>query len=236
MRPAVRVQENGRQCSQRQNGVCIEEKISKTCTVKTCRDVSLECGEQSFCLDGECYVPTPETSDDFDQAAASLAGVSEAAKGLGDPPRIFTGTPMKCSKKALGMPVLQRRRLGHRYWSRAMFRRRKSARLAKEKGLTIYWRVLRRKNLGKCIRKRAYCRYDSCAKSFSSKGRWRSLVKPWARLSTQPARPLRQKSSPASILSTLTLPSSTPRCTATLSSPTPVTFSSAYKAPCNLNA
>jgi len=156
--------ENGRECSQRQNGVCIEEKISKTCVIKTCRDVSLECGEQSFCLDGECYIPTPETNDDFDQAAASLAGVSEAAKGLGDPPRIFTGTPMKCSKKALGIAdCCKDGGWGTDIGLAQCSEEEKALGLAKEKGLTIYiGQYCAEKILGKCIRKkRAYCRYDS---------------------------------------------------------------------------
>ncbi|GLT20479.1 hypothetical protein GCM10007938_42640 [Vibrio zhanjiangensis] len=162
--PLSECTENGRQCSQRQNGVCIEEKISKTCVIKTCRDVSLECGEQSFCLDGECYVPTPETSHDFDQAAASLAGVSEAAKGLGDPPRIFTGTPMKCSKKALGIAdCCKDGGWGTDIGLAKCSEEEKALGLAKEKGLTIYiGEYCAEKILGKCIRKkRAYCRYDS---------------------------------------------------------------------------
>ncbi|MFY2508871.1 type-F conjugative transfer system mating-pair stabilization protein TraN [Vibrio pectenicida] len=156
--------ENGRECSQRQNGVCIEEKISKTCVIKTCREVSLECGEQSFCLDGECYIPTPETSDDFDQAAASLAGVSEAAEGIGDPPRIFTDTPMKCSKKALGIAdCCKDGGWGTDIGLAQCSEEEKALGLAKEKGLTIYiGQYCAEKILGKCIRKkRAYCRYDS---------------------------------------------------------------------------
>ena len=153
-----------RECNLEQKGVCVEEKVSKVCTTKTCRDVSLECGEQSFCLDGECYVPTPETTNDFDKEAASLAGVSEAAKGLGDPPRIFTGKPMKCSKKAFGIAdCCKDGGWGTDIGLAQCSEEEKALGIAKEKGLTIYiGEYCAEKILGKCIRKkRAYCRYDS---------------------------------------------------------------------------
>ena len=90
------------QCSLKQNGVCIEDEVQKSCPQKTCHTTKLECGEQSFCLDGDCYVAEPKFSGEFDKSVAALAGLSEAVKDIGDPPKIFTGKPMKCEKKAVG--------------------------------------------------------------------------------------------------------------------------------------
>ncbi|WP_198600446.1 conjugal transfer protein TraN, partial [Vibrio splendidus] len=37
-------------CSLKQNGVCIEQEVTKRCAEKTCRATDLQCGEHSFCL------------------------------------------------------------------------------------------------------------------------------------------------------------------------------------------
>ncbi|WP_250132687.1 conjugal transfer protein TraN, partial [Vibrio crassostreae] len=39
-----------RHCSLKQNGVCVEQEVTKSCAEKTCRATDLQCGEHSFCL------------------------------------------------------------------------------------------------------------------------------------------------------------------------------------------
>lgn len=156
--------EDKRECSLEQNGVCIEEKITKLCTTKNCRQVTLQCGEQSYCLDGDCYDATPKRNDEFDKSAAALAGLGEAAKGLGDPPKIFTGKPMKCAKKAVGFSdCCKDGGWGTDIGLDQCSEEEKALGEAKDKGLTIYvGEYCADKILGKCIRtKRSYCSYDS---------------------------------------------------------------------------
>lgn len=104
------------QCDKSVNGQCIKWNKKFTCELETCSETTLICGEQSYCLDGECFAPTGTTNNEFNQAASALAALGEAAKGLGDPPKIFTGKPMECSKKSPRLQqLLQGRRLGRRY-------------------------------------------------------------------------------------------------------------------------
>ena len=156
--------EEKRECSLKQNGVCIEEKVTKICTTKNCRTVTLNCGEQSFCLDGECYDSTPKLNTESDKSAAALAALGEAAKGLGDPPKIFTGKPMQCSKKAVGIAdCCKDGGWGTDVGIASCNEEEKALGRAKEKGLTLYvGEYCAEKILGACIRKkRSYCAYDS---------------------------------------------------------------------------
>ncbi len=157
-------QESKRECSLKQNGVCIEEEITKKCSTKSCQTVNLNCGKQSFCLDGDCYSETPKLNDEFDEAAAALAALGEAAKGLGDPPKIFTGKPLKCNKQALGFSnCCKDGGWGGDIGLASCNEEEKALGRAKEKGLTIYvGEYCAEKVLGSCIRKkRAYCSYAS---------------------------------------------------------------------------
>lgn len=90
-------------CSAQQKGVCIEQELKKSCPEKRCSSTNLMCGEESFCLDGDCYGEMPTTSTEFNESAAALAALAKAAEGLGDPPKIFTGQGQTCSKKIAGI-------------------------------------------------------------------------------------------------------------------------------------
>ena len=149
-------------CSLKQNGVCVEEEVSKSCPKKTCHTTTLECGETSFCLDGDCYSEEPDLSGEFDKSVAALAGLSEAVKDIGDPPKIFTGKPMKCEKKAVGFKDCCR----DSGWGGNLAKCSESEEAlgkAKEKGLTLYvGQYCASKVFGVCTRKkRSYCVYDS---------------------------------------------------------------------------
>ncbi|WP_312032248.1 type-F conjugative transfer system mating-pair stabilization protein TraN, partial [Vibrio crassostreae] len=89
-------------CSLQKNGVCIEEKVNKSCPQRRCSATQLTCGEESFCLDGDCFEAMETTSNRFNESTSALAALAEAADGLGDPPMIFTGKGMKCTDAALG--------------------------------------------------------------------------------------------------------------------------------------
>lgn len=155
--------EQSRSCSLKQNGVCVEEEIEKSCPDKSCRATQMQCGEQSFCLDGDCYTEEPKLNGNFDKSVAALAGLSEAVKDIGDPPQIFTGKPMMCDKKLAGFNDCCK----DSGWGQDVGAKCSEAEealgKAKEKGLTLYvGEYCAKKVLGVCTRKkRSYCVYDS---------------------------------------------------------------------------
>ncbi|EDK28837.1 mating pair stabilization protein [Vibrionales bacterium SWAT-3] len=168
-----------RHCSLKQNGVCIEQEVTKRCAEKTCRATDLQCGEYSFCLDGECYVPEPKLNSNFDKSVAALAGLAEAVKDIGDPPKIFTGKPMKCNKKLAGFNDCCK----DSGWGQGLGAKCSEAEealgKAKEKGLTLYvGQYCAKKVLGVCTRKSAVTVFTTTSwpKSFKSK----ALFSNWA--------------------------------------------------------
>ncbi|MFC1507984.1 conjugal transfer protein TraN, partial [Pseudomonadota bacterium] len=137
---------------------------SYTCDVETCDNTTLICGDTSFCLDGECFTPEGTQNTEFNQAASNLAAISDAAKGLGDPPMIFTGKPMACTKKIGGfIDCCKDSGWGSDLGLAECKPEDKALAEAKEKKLTIYvGQYCAKKVLGACLRKKkAYCTFDS---------------------------------------------------------------------------
>ncbi|PSU41895.1 type-F conjugative transfer system mating-pair stabilization protein TraN [Photobacterium frigidiphilum] len=156
--------EQSRQCSKNTQGICVQEQVTKKCTTQTCVDTNLICGNTSYCLDGECFTPEGTHNTEFNQAASNLAAISDAAKGLGDPPLIFTGKPMTCSKKPIGLSdCCKDSGWGSDIGLAQCSDEEKALMEAKEKKLTIsLGQYCAEKVLGVCIRKKkAYCTFDS---------------------------------------------------------------------------
>ncbi|ENY7400265.1 type-F conjugative transfer system mating-pair stabilization protein TraN [Vibrio vulnificus] len=151
------------QCRLKQNGVCVEQEVTKNCFEKSCRTTQMQCGEQSFCLDGDCYTEEPKLNGNFDKSVAALAGLSEAVKDIGDPPQIFTGKPMKCDKKLAGFNDCCKDSGWGQNLGAKCSEAEEALGKAKEKGLTLYvGEYCASKVLGVCTRKkRSYCVYDS---------------------------------------------------------------------------
>lgn len=85
-------------------GNCIEYEQAYRCPQgpATARQV-MNCGERSYCLDGNCFDTGYEPSADFGRAASALAMVEEAVKDFDtDTLAIFTGTGRRCKKAFLG--------------------------------------------------------------------------------------------------------------------------------------
>lgn len=150
-------------CSAQQKGVCIEEELNKSCPQKRCSSTDLICGEESFCLDGDCYGEMPTPSDDFDESAAALAALAKAAEGLGDPPLIFSGQGQKCSKKMGGFAdCCKDGGWGTDAGLAQCSDDEKALAQSKEKKLTIYLGSYCKKVMGVCVRKtKAYCVFDN---------------------------------------------------------------------------
>ncbi|MGR5390608.1 type-F conjugative transfer system mating-pair stabilization protein TraN [Vibrio crassostreae] len=151
-------------CSLQKNGVCIEEKVNKSCPQRRCSATQLICGEESFCLDGDCFEAMATTSNRFNESTSALAALAEAADGLGDPPMIFTGKGMKCTDAALGFAdCCKDGGWGTSIGVTQCNDEEKALGQAKEQGLTIaLGSYCAEKVLGACIRKKkTYCVFDS---------------------------------------------------------------------------
>jgi conjugal transfer mating pair stabilization protein TraN len=144
--------------------VCIEEKVNKSCPQRRCSATQLICGEESFCLDGDCFEAMATTSNRFNESTSALAALAEAADGLGDPPMIFTGKGMKCTDAALGFAdCCKDGGWGTSIGVTQCNDEEKALGQAKEQGLTIaLGSYCAEKVLGACIRKKkTYCVFDS---------------------------------------------------------------------------
>jgi len=154
---------NSRACNLMQNGVCVEETHTKSCEERSCQTNTLTCGETSFCLDGDCYEGTPTQSTEFQESVAALAAISAAAEDLGEPPTMFTGRPMKCTKSAAGFKDCCKDSGWGKGVGASCDAEDKALSLAKKAKLTLYvGQYCAKKIVGFCTRKkRTYCTYDS---------------------------------------------------------------------------
>ncbi|HHY0497236.1 type-F conjugative transfer system mating-pair stabilization protein TraN [Vibrio parahaemolyticus] len=156
--------EESRTCGLKLNGVCIQDTVSKICEKKNCITTNMQCGETSFCLDGDCFEEMPTTDDSFDESASALAALAEAADGIGDPPKIFTGKAMKCTDKAFGFAdCCKDGGWGTGIGLDQCNEEEKALGQAKEQGVTIsLGSYCASSFLGACTRKKkTYCVFDS---------------------------------------------------------------------------
>ncbi len=151
-------------CNLELNGVCVEQNIPHICTTKQCSETRLLCGEESFCLDGDCFEEMPTTDDSFDESASALAALGEAAEGIGDPPMIFSGNAMKCTDKAFGFAdCCKDGGWGTDIGIDECNEEEKALGQAKEQGVTVaLGSYCASSVLGVCTRKKkTYCVFDS---------------------------------------------------------------------------
>lgn len=151
-------------CKSKLMGVCIEYDAEQEIEKRTCKENALICGETSFCLEGDCYEPTPTQSQDFSKAASMLAAVSKAAEDITDPPLIFTGKNQRCTIKIAGIAnCCKDGGWGTDINITSCSSEEKALGAAQEEQLTIpLGSYCAKKVLGACIRKkRSYCVFDS---------------------------------------------------------------------------
>jgi conjugal transfer mating pair stabilization protein TraN len=151
-------------CSLKQEGVCVETRFVKSCTEEYCQTNTLTCGETSFCLDGDCYDETPTQGEGFDEAMGAMGAVSAAGEDLGDPPLMFAGDAMQCTKKPAGMnDCCKNGGWGDDLGIMSCSPEEEALGLAKEAKITIYvGKYCAESVLGVCIRKKqTYCTYGS---------------------------------------------------------------------------
>ncbi len=86
-------------------GACLEYEQGYRCPQQPHASFTrMNCGEQSHCLNGDCFESGWQASDDFPQAASYLSMIEQAATDLdADTFEIFQGADLRCKKRVLGL-------------------------------------------------------------------------------------------------------------------------------------
>jgi len=147
------------------DGWCEAFDNTYQCEQQSCSPESLICGEQSFCLNGDCYQPEPTQNDEFGEAGSALAGASQAGSEMTpEPITTFTGAGRQCDKKPLGFSnCCQDSGWGQGLGLDRCSDEEKELGAAKEKGLVIkLGEYCAEDVLGVCIRKKeGACMFNS---------------------------------------------------------------------------
>ncbi|HAU2523854.1 TPA: type-F conjugative transfer system mating-pair stabilization protein TraN [Legionella pneumophila] len=91
-------------CVKEEAGLCTTHQQTYQCPINQCTDNQLLCGEDAFCLDGNCakHELTPANEDDFKKAMSTLSAASDASKDFdGNANFIFKGQLLECSTTML---------------------------------------------------------------------------------------------------------------------------------------
>ncbi len=93
-------------CVEQHAGLCQLFEQRYQCPMNECTDNQLICGQEAFCLDGNCslheYAPSDET--DFKRALSALSAASEASKEFDSTSQyLFKGQKLECSDDIAGI-------------------------------------------------------------------------------------------------------------------------------------
>ena len=88
------------------NAICHHQENSYLCTNNSSVDTnSLQCGINTYCINGQCETPETPKSKDFGSTIAYLQAINQMAKDNNQSStdlKIFTGETQKCSRAVLG--------------------------------------------------------------------------------------------------------------------------------------
>ena len=92
----------GAKCKSKIGESCVVQEATYQCPQQKCETIKTPCMKNIFCLDGTCAPTSATKNHNFDQAAAYLAAVAEAAQEVAkqnkENPVIFAGRAMECSR------------------------------------------------------------------------------------------------------------------------------------------
>lgn len=87
-------------CVKEKEGRCMTFKQTYQCPINQCTNNELICGQDAFCLEGDCSTPhyKPSDENEFKKAMSSLSAVADASKTFdGNANYLFKGQKMECS-------------------------------------------------------------------------------------------------------------------------------------------
>lgn len=96
----------GSMCVHEEAGYCATYQQTYQCPLNQCSENQLICGEDAFCLEGDCskrdYIPAQD--GEFKKAISALSAASEASKDFdGNTNFVFKGQLLECSKAVAGV-------------------------------------------------------------------------------------------------------------------------------------
>ena len=159
---------SSRQCAfTGEDGTCLHEYATYSCETRT-SGKQMICGEDVFCLDGECDKAVSGTNNGFGQAVSELAALAAAGKDVaalnGVDVRAFTGKAKFCKKFAAGFSnCCKDSGWGQDVGLARCSSEEKALAKAKTNKLTVsIGEFCSKKVLGICLeKKRSYCQFDS---------------------------------------------------------------------------
>ncbi|HGD2626299.1 TPA: type-F conjugative transfer system mating-pair stabilization protein TraN [Legionella pneumophila] len=93
-------------CIKETEGGCLTYQQTYQCPLNQCTDNELICGQDAFCLEGDCSTHTynPSDENEFKRAMSSLSAVADASKTFdGNANYLFQGQKMECSDLMLNV-------------------------------------------------------------------------------------------------------------------------------------
>lgn len=93
-------------CVNEKAGRCLRFEQTYQCPMNQCTENELICGEEMFCLDGNCSAHdySPSNEDDFKKSVSALSAASEASKNFDAKGNfIFSGQRLECSRAIAGV-------------------------------------------------------------------------------------------------------------------------------------
>lgn len=99
-------EQTGSTCLDEVADQCRSYQQTYQCPINQCTENELICGEDTFCLDGNCSAHdySPASEDDFKKSMSALSAASEASKDFdGKGNFIFKGERLECSREIAGV-------------------------------------------------------------------------------------------------------------------------------------
>lgn len=155
------------QCADTADGACLHASVTFSCA-SSVQGKGQVCGDELFCIDGNCVLDNNNKNNMFAKAASELAAVAAAGKdvaGLNSQTvHIFTGKARACKKFAAGFSnCCQDDGWGKQVGLANCSSEEKALGEAKNRRLTVYvGEYCSKRVLGVCLeKKRGYCEFES---------------------------------------------------------------------------
>lgn len=101
-----RCEQSASVCVKETDGRCMTYQQTYQCPLNQCTENELICGQDAFCLEGDCSTHTynPSDENEFKKAMSSLSAVADASKTFnGNANYLFQGQKMECSDLMLNV-------------------------------------------------------------------------------------------------------------------------------------
>lgn len=155
------------QCNSNVGGVCISYTDTFQCPKTQCTGQGMMCGDNFFCIKGDCSPINPSANENFGKSDAEMAAVTNSMTDIisdTNTMKAFSGQPMRCKDLPFGMlNCCQDSGWGKEIGLMNCSQEEQQLGDAKQKGLAVeVGRYCDKKVLGVCItHKKSYCTFSN---------------------------------------------------------------------------